>query len=200
MPSRGIDCRFTAGIGHSWCVAETEFRSPAAWFADPGGTHRVRYWDVALWTRWVADGADPFQESVPAAAPVFRAGARRYWGEVLIVGAPLFLAGWGGIGLFALTHGGTQVGAFLTIVAAFVAVGVVRQPFVATWRADGTLTFRALTRTITTTADAVTRVGIIRGRGRAYVFSFDDRKAVLAPYGGQALYNDLLAWNPAIQS
>jgi hypothetical protein len=180
-------------------VAETEFRAPAGWFDDPGGNHRVRYWDGAQWTRWVADGVDSFQDPVPTSGHAFGAGERRYWAHVLLIAAPPFLAAWGGIGLFALTHGGTQAGVFLTIVASFAAISVVRQPFMATWRADGTLTFRALTRTITTTADTVTRVGIIRGRGRLYVFYFDDRKTVLAPFGGDALYHDLLAWNPAIQ-
>jgi hypothetical protein len=52
---------------------------------------------------------------------------------------------------------------------------------------------------ITTSADAVTRVRVIRNRGRLYVFYFDGRKTVLGPFGGATLMNDLLAWNPAIE-
>ena len=118
----------------------------------------------------------------------------------MIVVGPVFFAGWGAIALFALAHGGTQAGAILGIVWLFGAVGAIRQPYVAILHPDGSLTFSALTRRITTTVDAVSRVSIGHtGRARLYVFYFDGRTASLGMFGGQALSRYLVERNPSIQ-
>jgi hypothetical protein len=125
---------------------------------------------------------------------------QRFWSQLMIVVAPVFFSGWGAIALFALTHGGTQAGAILGIVWLLFAAGTLRQPYVAILRPDGSLTFSALTRRITTTADAIYRVSIASaGRGRLYVFHFDGRTASLGMFGGQALSRYLVERNPSIQ-
>src|SRR5205814_864258 len=137
--------------------------APAGWFDDPSRRHRVRYWDGGRWTAWVADDQQAFQE--PSAAY----GEQWFWAHVMFVAAPIFFSIWGLFAAFALTHGGTQAGTFLGIVWLVLALGTLRQPYVAIVRPDGSLTFRALTRTITTTVDAIYRVSIAGGRGRNYV-------------------------------
>jgi hypothetical protein len=115
-----------------------------------------------------------------------------------VVGAPIFVAGWGGLGLIALTHGGTQAGAFLCSVALIIAVITAFQPYSATVRPDGSLTFKALLRTITTTLDSVYRISIVRGRGRSYVFHFNGQKASLGMFGGRDLALYLVERDPTI--
>lgn len=153
----------------------------------------MRYWDGGQWTAWVADDQQAFQE--PSAA----SGEQRFWAHVMIAAGPIFFFIWGSFAAAALTHGGTQVGTFLGIVWLVFAIGTIRQPYVAIMRPDGSLTFKALTRTITTTVDAVYRVSITGGRGRNYVFHFDDRKASLGMFGGQTLSRYLIARDPTIQ-
>lgn len=140
----------------------------------------------------MADDQQPFPDELaadraslrtPMILPVAEA-ERRFWAEVMLLAAPIFLAAWGAIALFALTHGGTQAGTFLGIVWPVVAVGALRQPYVAILRPDGSPTFKALTRTVTTTADSVYRIRIGGGRGRVYVFQFDDRRVGLADSAG----------------
>jgi hypothetical protein len=61
-----------------------------AWFPDPNGQHRLRYWDGVQWTKWVADDRDPFDE----ASNVLVVRRRRAWAgsafayRVLIDGQP----------------------------------------------------------------------------------------------------------------
>jgi hypothetical protein len=117
----------------------------------------------------------------------------------MIIAGPVWFLGWGALAAFALTHGGTQAGVVLGLVWLFFAAGAIRQPYVAVLRPDGSITFRALTRSITTTVDAISRISIVRGRGRHYVFFFDDRKASLGMFGGQTLSRALLERNPSIQ-
>jgi hypothetical protein len=125
---------------------------------------------------------------------------QRFWSQVMILVGPVFFSGWGAIALFALTHGGTQAGAILGTVWLVFAAAALRQPYVAILRPDGSLTFKALTRSITTTAAAIYRVSIAGGpHGRLYVFHFDGRTASLGVFGGQTLSRYLVERNPAIQ-
>ena len=106
---------------------------------------------------------------------------------------------WGGIGLYALTHGGTQAGAFLTVVALIVLALTSFQPYAAIVKPDGSLVFKAPLRSITTSVDSVYRITISGGRARSYVFHFDDRKAALGMFGGRELARSLIAHNPTIE-
>jgi hypothetical protein len=178
----------------------------AGWFADPSGAHRLRYWDGSTWTSWVADGEQPYVDALPepgtpsGPSDHFLADReQRFWYEMLVI-APLFLAVWGLFAFAALTGGGTQIGVFLAIVWLVIAVLLLRQPYVAIVRPDGSLTFRALTRTINTTTSDVSRISITAGRGRMYVFHFGDRSASLGGFGGKRLTQFLVERNPGIQA
>jgi len=167
----------------------------------------VRYWDGSQWTPWVADAQRPFQEQLPAVATAFARPTsaprvtieQRFWAQLMILGAPIFFFTFGPLALFALTHGGTQAGAFLGIFWLVFTVLSLREPYVATLRPDGSLTFKALARRVTTPVDAIYRISITRGRGRSYIFHFDDRKASLGMFGGQTLSRYLVERNPDIQ-
>lgn len=124
---------------------------------------------------------------------------QRFWAQTLLAGAPIFVAMWGGIGLFALTHGGTQAGAFLTIVALVVVLLTLFQPYAAIVKPDGSLVFKALLRSISTRVDSVSRITINGGRATSYVFHFDERKASLGMFGGRDLARSLVALDPTIE-
>jgi hypothetical protein len=142
----------------------------------------------------VTDDQRPVPEYLPDGVE------QRFWSHVMILAGPVFFAGWGAIALFALTHGGTQAGAILGIVWLVFAAAALRQPYVAILRPDGSLTFNALTRMITKTADAIDQVSIAGGpHGRLYVFHFDGRTASLGMFGGQTLSRYLVERNPSIQ-
>ena len=155
----------------------------------------------------MADDNRPFQEPLPAdgvtlAGPIAaHVGGveQRFWAQLMILGAPLFISVFGALAAFALTHGGTQPGAFLGIFWLVLTAATLRQPYVAVLSPDGSLTFKALTRRITTTVDAIYRVSITGQRGRSYVFHFDDRKASLGMFGGQTLSRYLVEQNPSIE-
>jgi hypothetical protein len=167
----------------------------------------LRYWDGAQWTSWVTDDQQPFQEGLPkdAVARDRRTAVRiadrdlRFFAHVMILVATVALPVGGAIALFFLTQGATQPGAFLGIAWLALATRTLRRPYVAILRPDGSLTFKALTRTITSTADSVYRITVGSGRGRSYVFYFDDRKASLEDFGGQALCRYLRERNPTIE-
>jgi hypothetical protein len=167
----------------------------------------VRYWDGAKWTPWVADDRRPFQAQLPEDGGVLASSTaahvadveQRFWAQVMILAAPIFFFTGVAIVVFALTHGGTQVGTFLAITWLVFSAGTLRQPYVAILRPDGSLTFKALTRRITTPVDAIYRVSITGTRGRSYVFRFDDRKASLGMFGGQTLSRYLVERDPTIQ-
>jgi hypothetical protein len=128
----------------------------------------------------VADGHEPFQDPLPEERVTLgnpTAGRvadveQRFWSEVMILVAPIFLFIWGAFALAGLTHGGTQFGAFLGIVWTVGAAGALWQPYVAVLRPDGSLRFRALTRNIATTADAVYRITVSGGIEEAARTSF----------------------------
>jgi hypothetical protein len=163
----------------------------AGWFSDPNGRHRVRYWDGALWTTWVADYGPAFRE-LDAGDDV----EQRFLALDTILIASVWFAGWGGIALFALTSGGTQVGLILGATWLVFAAATVRLSFVAILRPDGSLTFKGLTRTLHTTVSSVHRIS--HGRSE-YSFYFDGKRASLAGHSGQSLAYTLLDRNPAIQ-
>jgi hypothetical protein len=112
---------------------------------------------------------------------------QRFWAEVMILAAPVFFSVWGAFAVFALTHGRRQAGTFLGIVWLLGAAGTLRQPYVAILRPDASLTFKALTRRITTTVDAVYRVSISGGRAPTYFTSMIARPRLECSGGGPCL-------------
>jgi hypothetical protein len=127
---------------------------------------------------------------------------QRFLAELTLVGAPFFLYVWGVFAFGALTHGAMLPGIPMSVVWVGVAVGVLVMPYGAVLGADGSLTFKAVTRRITTHAEDVYRIGISSGyRGAGgYVFYFDDRRAALGAFGGRVLARYLLEQNPAIDA
>ena len=56
-----------------WCARREQRDLPpsvGAWYADPTGRHRVRYWDGAQWSASVADGWDVIDDPLRADDPV----------------------------------------------------------------------------------------------------------------------------------
>jgi hypothetical protein len=182
--------------------------APADWYDDPRRVHRLRYWDGARWTRWVAEEGPAFEEqssesdeilSGPLEAPEARR-VRRFPAELLLAGGPIFVIVFGWLGVFALTHGGTQAGIFFVISSLAIAVLGLRTPYVAIVRPDGSLTFRAVTHSITTTTASIRCITIQGGRAAHCVFHFDGRAAGLGDFGGSNLARYLLERDPTIEA
>src|SRR6266487_4072888 len=100
---------------------------------------------------------------------------QKFYATAMMIAAPLFLLIWGVFMVAALSDkSGLQIGVFLAAVWAIALFGVLRNPYVAVARSDGSITFRAMARTITTSVDAISRISIRRGRAVSYVFYFND--------------------------
>ncbi len=98
-------------------------------------------------------------------------GDRRFYATAMIIAAPLFLFIWGAFAEAALSDkNGRQIGIVLGLVWLFALVASLRNPYVVIVRADGSIAFKALTRTVTTRVDAVYRISIVRGRARTWNF------------------------------
>jgi hypothetical protein len=52
-----------------WCaqIEQAPFPAPAAWYADPTGRYRMRYWNGAAWTEHVCNDAEQSIDILPAA-------------------------------------------------------------------------------------------------------------------------------------
>ena len=125
---------------------------------------------------------------------------QRFYSTAMLIAAPPFLLIWGIFMVAALSDkSGRQIGVFFTAVWAVALFALLRNPYVAVVRSDGSITFRALTRTITTSVDAISRISIRRGRAISYVFHFNDRTASLGWDGGQGLSRYVLERNPLTQ-
>ena len=125
---------------------------------------------------------------------------RRFYATAMIIAAPLFLVIWGLFAEAALSDkSGRQIGLVLGGVWLVALIATLRNPYAAVVRPDGSITFKALTRAVTTRVDAVYRISLVRGRGRTWNFYFDDSKASLGWDGGGGLCSHLLAANPSIE-
>jgi hypothetical protein len=126
-------------------------------------------------------------------------GDRRFYATAMIIAAPLFLLIWGLFAEAALSDkSGRQIGIVLGAVWLVALIASLRNPYVAVVGPDGSIRFKALTRTLTTSVDAVYRISIVRGRAMTWNFYFNDSKASLGWDGGGALCAYLRAANPAI--
>jgi hypothetical protein len=92
------------------------------------------------------------------------------------------------------------VGIVAAVLAVLMFVFLLRRPYVAIVRSDGSLTFKCLTGSKQTTISRISRIGIVRGvrGGGSWIFYFDGTRAVLGDVGGLQLKRYLIARNPAL--
>ena len=164
-------------------------RRSAGWFADPLAMHRVRYWSGTAWTDRVADSADVFTDP---------ARQRRFHAEIQIVVGPLLLAVWAYAAYFAIVYGSTATALLVTVPWLLFAAVLLMTPYVAILDLDGTLMFRAVTRTVSTTIDSVVRIGYTPVQGQGWKFDFGVGRASLGGFGGQRLTEFLTARRPEL--
>lgn len=91
---------------------------------------------------------------------------------------------------------------FLALAVGAAVVGL-RVPYVAIASPDGSLSFKALTRTVTTNLSHVERIthksGGGRGGGSTWVFYFDGTRAQLNNRGGRTLAGYVVDHNPQVE-
>jgi hypothetical protein len=122
----------------------------------------------------------------------------------MIIVAPLFLFIWGAFAEAALSDkSGRQIGIFLGVVWIVALIASLRSPYLAVVGADGSIRFKALTRSVTTSVGSIYRITTVRGSGRrgaSWTFYFNDSKASLGWDGGGSLCDYVRAANPSVEA
>lgn len=159
----------------------------AGWRPDPLGAHRLRYWDGRTWTHHVADEGGAVEDP---------ADARRFHAEIMIIGAPCFVVFWNGLALAALLAGAFAPASFLGALGLLLLVGFLWQPYRAVLGLDGTLTYRALVRSVTLHVDDIVVIG--RAARGNYGVSDGAHTGSLGLVGGRVLVRHLLRVRPEL--
>ena len=138
-----------------------------------------------------------------AAAPLgySASGDRRFYYVEMLIVLPVFLLVFGSIAVVALASSsgrplGFIFGAFLVILS----VLSLRMPYVAVAQPSGTLTFRALTGSTTTSVNQICRIYVRTGGrgGSTWYFDYGAGSARLGGFNGRALARYVLERNPGI--
>jgi hypothetical protein len=147
----------------------------------------------------------PTNEHPLEAAPAHAAdlgGTTRFYAVASIVAVPVFVVIFAMIARFALPDpSGRPVGIGAAVLALLLAVLFLRTPYVAIVSPDGSLTFKALTRTSETSISRISRIGLSTGaRGASsWIFQFDGSTARLGDIGGRALARYVIDRNPTVE-
>jgi hypothetical protein len=99
------------------------------------------------------------------------------------------------------SSGQREIGFVFVALAVFATVAALRVPYVAIVRSDGSLTFKALTRTVTTNLSRVERITRSSGArgGTTWIFYFDGTRAQLNNRSGRALAGYVVQHNPRVE-
>jgi hypothetical protein len=142
------------------------------------------------------------------AAPSHAAGLggeepnRRFYAVLMIVGVPVFVGIFVMIARSALPDpAGRPIGIGAAALALLLALVFLRTPYVAIVSPDGSLTFKALTRTKETSISRISRIELSTGANGASscIFQFDGSTARLSDIGGSALARYVIDRNPAVE-
>jgi hypothetical protein len=197
------------------------------WYRIPDNPNYEHFWDGQKWTSqryWggvSSEGSEsPYGPppvagsqvvSVPnsqevgttwnAPPPAGQATEERFYAVTTFIVPPVFIAFLALIAQAEIPHRATRVvgiGAVVFIVV-FI-VFLLRRPYAAIVRRNGSLTFKSLSGSKETTLSRVSRIGVITGSrgGGSWVFYFDGTRAVLGDIGGLRLKRYLIAYNPAL--
>jgi uncharacterized membrane protein YgcG len=108
----------------------------------------------------------------------------------------------GSVAVSLISAGQRPIGVVFLVVAVGTAVMGLRVPYVAIAGSDGSLTFKALTRTISTNVSHVERITHRsggRGGGSTWAFYFDGTRAQLNNRSGRTLAEYVVDHNPQVQ-
>ena len=125
-----------------------------------------------------------------------RAAEQSFNGLLFLIILPIWLIAMGLLSVLLLTSGLSIVSLTLPMLWLLVLARWLRAPYKATVRADGTVTFKALTRTVATTTQAIYRVK--RGARGTTIFYFTDRSVSLVWPLGQQLSAYLQSFDPPL--
>jgi len=107
----------------------------------------------------------------------------------------------GSIAVSLVSTGHPPIGIIFLAFAVAVAIMALRVPYVAIALPDGSLTFKALTRSVTTNLSHVERI-VHRSGGRggsSWVFYFDGTRAQLNNWAGRTLAGYVVDHNPQVE-
>lgn len=128
-------------------------------------------------------------------------GERRFYAVATITGAPVFIVFCAVVARFAIPdRGGRVFGIAAAVFGLLLLVFLLRVPYAAIVRSDGTLTFKGLTGSTTTQVSRVNRITVYTGGrgGSMWYFYYDGGRTRLGDVGGRALARYLIGVNPAI--
>jgi hypothetical protein len=126
---------------------------------------------------------------------------RRFYYVEMFVVLPVFVVVGGAVCSATLSSASARpvgiIAATFVLVLLFLST---RANFVASVYTDGTLTFRSLTRSVSTNLQNVTRISVRSGgRGTvSYLFYFGGESAALGGWNGKALARYVVGVNPAV--
>jgi hypothetical protein len=137
----------------------------------------------------------------PAANELVDPAEQRFYAPEVLVVFPVFTFVFGFIAVSVLSAAGPRpVGIGFLAVAVLAALGGLRVPYVAIARPDGSLSFKAVTRTVTTSLSHVVQIARRSGGrgGTTWIFSFDGTRAQLNNRGGRMLAGYVVDHNPRV--
>ncbi len=159
--------------------------------------------------------AAPAYPTAPAPAPPLRQapapaissptwlkpGGRRFYAVALIIAAPFFAFFCTIVAVVAMPHPGSRVFGIGAAVFDLLVINMaIRYPYVAIVSPDGTLTFKALSGSTSTSTSSVRRITVrTSGRGGStWYFDYGVGRAHLSDIGGSSLARYLVQSNPGI--
>jgi hypothetical protein len=142
--------------------------------------------------------APPAQTSLTPPAPSDPVEQR--FSSLSIFAAFPFALIFGSIAVSLVSNGHPPIGIIFLAFAVGVAVMALRVPYVAIAGPDGSLTFKALTRSVTTNLSHVERIAHRSGgrSGSSWIFYFDGTRAQLNNWAGRSLAGYVVDHNPQV--
>jgi hypothetical protein len=132
--------------------------------------------------------------------PPFSEPVEQRFSDLSVFAAFVVALVFGSIAISLVSSGHIPIGVlFLAVVVMATLIGV-RVPYVTVASSDGTLTFNALTRTVTTNVSQVERISHKSGGrgGSMWIFYFDGTRAQLNNRGGRTLADYVVGHNPRV--
>ena len=126
---------------------------------------------------------------------------KRFYAVAQIIAVPVFASFSTIVAVNAIPDSGARIlGIGAAIFGLLIVTMGIRYPYVASVAPDGTLTFKALSGSTTTTASSVRRISVrTSGRGGStWYFDYGTGRAHLSDLGGRALARYLVQCNPGI--
>lgn len=164
----------------------------------PGGGDLAPGAHPSFGKTWTPPEPGPLMAAPPAWVT---SGDRRFYSVEMLIVLPICLLVLGPFaGLAVASSGGRPFGLILSAFLLAVTVWSLRMPYVAVAEPSGTLTFKALTNSTTTSVSQIGRIYVRTGGrgGSTWYFDFGSGSARLGGFNGRALARYVLERSPGI--